>query len=315
MRKRSGFTLIELLVVVAIIAVLIAILLPSLGKAREQANTARCATNMRGIAQAVLAYGSANDQATIMAVVTHNDPVYPNGWFWPTELVKQGYVSGTNNLRPDGTPGEPTNRSVFFCPDCVPQLYDTSGGSFGYAGSTLGANDPKLKLGEYYATGNAGGGQNKPGDMSVYTWYSLNAHNLSGGMAITAATGSSTGGSTPFVVWQGPTDKDGLTLTATLRYRRNMKMIKNQSMMVLALEATEIIPDSTKGSYPRQQRFRGCHGDPVNGGVDGEMNLAFFDGHVAKYSTVPFNINTTFKRQGSMWPVVQDVLFYMQEQN
>jgi prepilin-type N-terminal cleavage/methylation domain-containing protein/prepilin-type processing-associated H-X9-DG protein len=45
--RRQGFTLIELLVVVSIIVVLIAILLPSLGHARELAKKAKCAVNLR----------------------------------------------------------------------------------------------------------------------------------------------------------------------------------------------------------------------------------------------------------------------------
>jgi prepilin-type N-terminal cleavage/methylation domain-containing protein/prepilin-type processing-associated H-X9-DG protein len=49
MKKRSGFTLIELLVVVAIIAVLVAILLPSLARARESARTIVCSSQMRQI--------------------------------------------------------------------------------------------------------------------------------------------------------------------------------------------------------------------------------------------------------------------------
>ncbi len=55
-RRRTGFTLIELLVVVAIIALLIAILLPSLGTARAQARSSLCATRIGMLGKAVLLY-------------------------------------------------------------------------------------------------------------------------------------------------------------------------------------------------------------------------------------------------------------------
>jgi prepilin-type N-terminal cleavage/methylation domain-containing protein/prepilin-type processing-associated H-X9-DG protein len=55
-----GFTLVELLVVVAIVALLISILLPSLRRAREQARAAVCGSNIRQIALANIGYAAEN---------------------------------------------------------------------------------------------------------------------------------------------------------------------------------------------------------------------------------------------------------------
>jgi prepilin-type N-terminal cleavage/methylation domain-containing protein len=56
--RRGAFTLVELLVVIGIIAVLVSIILPALGRARLAANRTMCLSNMQQLAQALYIYGA-----------------------------------------------------------------------------------------------------------------------------------------------------------------------------------------------------------------------------------------------------------------
>jgi prepilin-type N-terminal cleavage/methylation domain-containing protein len=80
---RGAFTLVELLVVIGIIAVLIAILLPALNKARKQSLQVQCASNMRQCGQAMLIYADANGGI-----------LFPDGLGWGNSHV---YLNSPND--------------------------------------------------------------------------------------------------------------------------------------------------------------------------------------------------------------------------
>jgi len=93
-RKRGAFTLVELLVVVSIIALLVAILVPSLRRAMVLVRRMRCATNMNGITKAMVLYAA--DFETYPSV-----PLNGAGW---------GVEVGTNrDVDPGG--GAPRDRN------------------------------------------------------------------------------------------------------------------------------------------------------------------------------------------------------------
>lgn len=107
MKRSKGFTLIELLVVVAIIALLVSILLPTLGRARELAKQAICGSNLKSIGTAWALYGNeANDNPPILPDVNFTTDAW-NGALklgtlaansGPTKAIFGGVPAAQQNL-------------------------------------------------------------------------------------------------------------------------------------------------------------------------------------------------------------------------
>ena len=116
---RRSFTLIELLVVIAIIAILAAILLPALGRAKELAKKAQCTGNLKQGIQACLLYGANNNNW-----ITTEDGNYQGWWRFCKEMHEHLGLSMTE--QEGGLNGwvyywdcPPERRRVTMCPSAV----------------------------------------------------------------------------------------------------------------------------------------------------------------------------------------------------
>lgn len=116
MRKQKGFTLIELLVVIAIIALLMAILLPALGRAREQGKRAVCLNNLKQLMVAWSMYCEDNSDKVPRTYIFYDmspsflgssvPPYGPNWIEWP-------HTWNTDTLPSDGSKSPPHDYDSF----------------------------------------------------------------------------------------------------------------------------------------------------------------------------------------------------------
>ena len=110
MPRRRAFTLIELILVVAIIALLVALMMPALSRAREQARRIKCASNLRQLAAAAAAYAESN-HGSMPGVGRF--PQQPHDWVYWYVVPPYNDLSGSAL-----TPylGRPLNPEILRCP-------------------------------------------------------------------------------------------------------------------------------------------------------------------------------------------------------
>ena len=129
----AGFTLVELLVVIGIIALLLGVLLPALGRAQERARTTQCLSQLHQVSLGLLNY--AVDNHGLIVPAYNLPPATPDAGTnftggptqpldgWACILDRDGYLRGSNSA------------GIFYCPDTV-----DAPGLLGGATGTSGAD-------------------------------------------------------------------------------------------------------------------------------------------------------------------------------
>ncbi len=153
--RRPGFTLIELLVVVAIITLLIAILLPTLNKARAQGRAAKCLANLHVIGQGTVLYTNEHRDVLLPSQLPKVDDCSMSAFllgrekYRPTAIAMASLAVGVPPFRDPqacgssvdmfGEDGDRQNYDYdsFLCPE-VPDWTDERNGAYGWNYQFLG---------------------------------------------------------------------------------------------------------------------------------------------------------------------------------
>ena len=135
----AGFTLVELLVVIGIIALLIAMLLPALNKARQQAKTVACLANLRSIGQSINIYAVNCKGSLPIGYYDGSVPVgspnvnYVNGTDWALLLMSNVLGKGDGTYGTQNGTDSSSLQSMFVCPAATENPTGTTNRRLHYA--------------------------------------------------------------------------------------------------------------------------------------------------------------------------------------
>jgi prepilin-type N-terminal cleavage/methylation domain-containing protein/prepilin-type processing-associated H-X9-DG protein len=271
--RRPAFTLVELLVAIGIIAVLLALLLPALNRARQAAAAIQCAGNMRQIGDALAMYHMDSHGRLIpMLVTTSTTPTdpWPGGFFWANQLVRMAYISAPIGLGPSGARNQ--YGGVFNCPTGTSDLMSSLASSL-----VEGVDDTYtpgcgincyMRAHDYSADATASVSTDR-----VTVHYMLNARKCSSSNPLDSSNADVI--LAPFQNYE-----NSRSYLTNARYVRTMNQLNNTSALVELIEGNSY-------EINRAPRLAARH-NMGGGAANGFTNILFFDGHVAAFSTEPY---------------------------